>query len=120
MPYAEAVDLIVMAEADPWREYRRRRNLSLLAFLGFVPFVFLLAQVTIRLFGTPAPAFFVGFGWMVLAGVAGNWFITFKCPRCGKPFFADSKWWGHNTTVRQCLHCKLPLNSPVGLPTDQR
>jgi hypothetical protein len=40
------------SEADPWRDYRRRRNLGLFAFLGFVPFVFLLAQANVWLFGT--------------------------------------------------------------------
>src|SRR5215469_8982906 len=102
-----------MVEADPWREYRRRRNLSLFAFIGFVPFVFLLAQVSIWLFRTATPAFIVGFGWMIFAVIAGNWFIRFKCPRCANPFFADSKWWGYNTMVRKCLHCRLPLNAAV-------
>ena len=37
----------------------------------------------------------------------------FRCPRCGKPFFADSKWWGYNTFVRRCLHCKLALHAPI-------
>jgi hypothetical protein len=102
-----------MGESDPWREYRRRRNLSLFAALGFLPFTFLLIKATVWLFGTATPAFVVGFGWAVFAAIAGNWFIRFKCPRCGNPFFADSKWWGYNTMVRKCLHCKLPLNAPV-------
>jgi|SRR5882724_3039689 len=102
-----------MVETDPWREYRRRRNLSLFAALGFVPFVFLLVQATVWLFGTATPAFIAGFGWAVFAWIAARWFIGFKCPRCGSPFFADSKWWGYNTFVRRCLHCKLPLNAPA-------
>jgi hypothetical protein len=98
---------------DPWREYRRRRNLSLFAFLGFVPVAFLLVQASVWLFGTATPAFILAFGWMLFAAIAGNWFIRFKCPRCGNPFFADSKWWAYNTMVRRCLHCKLALNAPV-------
>jgi len=83
-----------MAEADPWREYRKRRNLSVFAFIGFVPFVFLLIQATAWLFGTATPAFIAGFLWVIFAWIAARWFIEFKCPRCGNSFFADSKWCG--------------------------
>jgi hypothetical protein len=100
-----------MMELDPWREYRRRRNLSLFAFLGYVPIIAVLAIVCDRLFGSATPAFIAAFGWMVFAVIAGNWFIRFRCPRCGLPFFA--KWWGYNTMVRKCLHCKLRLNAPA-------
>jgi hypothetical protein len=100
-----------MKDSDTWREYRRRRNLSLFALLGYVPFVGIFAMITIRLFGTATPAFVVAFVWMAFAVVAGNWFVRFRCPRCGKPFFA--KWWGYNTFARKCLHCKLPLNAPI-------
>ena len=30
---------------EPWQDYRRRRNLALFAFLGYVPFVFMIAVV---------------------------------------------------------------------------
>jgi len=106
-----------MPEIDPWREYRKRRNISLFALLAYVPFIAALAAVANRVFGTATPAFFAAFAWMIFALIAGNWFIRFKCPRCGLPFFADSKWWGYNTMVRRCLHCKLPLNAPV-VPSD--
>jgi hypothetical protein len=109
----KALHYTVMAGTDPWREYRTRRNLSLFAALGFVPFVYLLIRATVWLFGTAIPAFFVAFGWVIFAWIAGRRFIDFKCPRCGNLFFADSKWWGYNTMVRKCLHCKLPLNTPV-------
>jgi hypothetical protein len=100
-----------MDESDPWREYRKRRNVSLLSFLGFPPFVVAFSLVAERLFRTPMPVFVFAFGWIILAVIAGNWFIRFPCPRCGNPFFADSKWWGYNTFTRRCLHCKLPLNA---------
>jgi hypothetical protein len=41
-----------MEETDPWREYRKRRNLCLVAYLGFVPFVFLLIQLPEQPFGS--------------------------------------------------------------------
>jgi len=86
---------------DPWREYRKRRNWSLFAFVAWVPFV-LVVTVTV--------------GSMACVMIAGNWFVRFRCPRCGNPFFADSKWWGYNTFTRHCLHCKLPLNAQVITP----
>src|ERR1700746_3977459 len=96
--------------ADPWREYRKRRNLALMAFLGFVPII-AIAMASNAFFGTPTPAFILALPWMVFVAAAGNWFIRFKSPRCGEHFFADSRWWGYNTVVRRCLHCGLPLNS---------
>src|SRR3954470_8850159 len=105
--------LLPMFSDDPWLEYRRRRNLSLLAFLGFVPIFALLATVSDSLFGTATPAFVFGILWMIFVVFAGNWFIRFRCPRCGETFFAGSKWCGYNTFARRCLHCKLPLNAPL-------
>ena len=105
-----------MKETDPWREYRRRRNLNLFAFLGFVPFVFLLSLLPERVFGRLV--FVAAVAWMAFALIAGNWFIRFRCPRCGNPFFADSRWWGYNTFTRHCLHCRLPLNASVSLEND--
>jgi len=102
-----------MANSDSWQEYRRRRNLSLFALVGYVPFVGVVAIISLWLIGTAIPAFIAAIAWMVFALVAGNWFIRFRCPRCGEPFFADSKWWGYNTFARRCLHCKLPINAPT-------
>jgi|SRR6478752_1100480 len=102
-----------MAEKDPWHEYRRRRNLSLLSLVGFVPALVIFGAASYRLFGITTPGIMAAFAWMIFAVIAGNWFIRFRCPRCGKPFFADSKWWGYNTFVRRCLHCKLALHAPI-------
>lgn len=50
--------------ADPWREYRKRRNLTLFAFFGYVPVVFAFGFVTVRLFHTTAPFYVAAFSWM--------------------------------------------------------
>ena len=91
---------------DPWLEYRKRRNLFLLAILGYVPIVFLITLATTRLFHTTTPGFVVAFGWMAFFAIAGIRFQTFRCPRCNKWFFA--KWWYHNIFARRCVHCGLP------------
>ena len=59
-----------------------------------------------RLFSTFTPAFALAFAWMAFFVIAGNVFVRFPCPRCGKAFFA--KWWYQNTFARRCVHCGLP------------
>jgi hypothetical protein len=58
--------------AKPWQEYRKRRNLILFAFLGYVPALGLIAALTIWAFKSTTPAFVAAFGWMVLYAVAGR------------------------------------------------
>ena len=81
------------------------------AVLGYLPTIGLFALVSNAVFRTPAAAFVLALIWMVATVIVGNWFIRFRCPRCGQPFFANSRWWSYNTFVRRCLHCKLPLNA---------
>src|SRR5271157_3457985 len=91
---------------DSWEGYRKRRNMFLFAFLGYVPIVFVIAMATERLFHNITPASVVAIGWMIFFAVAGIRYQTFRCPRCGKWFFA--KWWYHNIFTRRCVHCGLP------------
>ncbi len=90
---------------DPWGEYRKRRNVALFAFIGYVPIVFAIALLSIRLFSTFTPAFVVAFAWMAFVLIASNLVARFRCPRCGKPFFAQ--WWYYNSFARRCVHCGL-------------
>ena len=97
---------------DPWEEYRRRRNLAVFAFLGYVPLVFVIAVAAEHLFQSSTPGFVVGFGWMAFFLVTSIRCQSFKCPRCRKWSFA--KWWYHNSLARKCVHCGLPkYASPV-------
>jgi len=96
----------------PWQEYRRRRNLTLFAFLGYVPFVFIIAVVAERLFHSTTPGFVVAVGWMIFLAVASIRCENFRCPRCRKRFFA--KWWYHNSFARRCVHCGLPKYASPG------
>jgi len=91
---------------ESWQEYRKRRNLLLFAFLGYVPIVGIVALITIRLFGSTTPAFILALSWMAFFVFAAIRFQTFRCPRCGKWFFAT--WWYHNIFARRCVHCSLP------------
>jgi hypothetical protein len=84
---------------DSWSEYRKRRNIVLFAFIGYVPVVFGVGVLSMRLFSTFTPAFVLAFVWMAFFVISGNLFLRFPCPRCGKLFFA--KWWYHNTFARR-------------------
>jgi hypothetical protein len=98
--------------ADPWQEYRKRRNLALFAFLGYTPVVFVIAMVTIRLFHTTIPAFVAAFSWMAFYAFTGVRFQTFRCPRCHKWFFI--RWWPPPSPLaRRCVHCGLPKYADV-------
>jgi hypothetical protein len=91
---------------DPWEEYRRRRNWAVLAGAGYVPVVLLAVREAERSPQTVPLCIVVGGGWLAFLIVTGTRCEYFKCPRCGKPFFA--KWWYHNAFARRCLHCGLP------------
>lgn len=97
--------------ADPWQDYRKRRNLALFAFLGYTPVVFVIAVATERLWHTAMLAYVAAFSWMVFYAVASMRCSSFRCPRCGKWFFA--KWWYHNGFARRCVHCGLPKYAPL-------
>lgn len=89
-----------------WSEYRKWRNVSLLALVGFGPIVFSVGALSRRLFATFTPALVMAFACMAFAVIVGNQCLRFPCPRCGKAFFA--KWWYYNGFTRQCVHCGLP------------
>jgi len=97
---------------DCWRECRRRRNILLFAFLGFVPSVAVIGLVGVRLFHTDWPFSIAAISWMIFFVLAGIRYESFRCPRCHKWFFV--KWWCYDIFARRCLHCGLPkYASPV-------
>jgi|ERR1035441_1744215 hypothetical protein len=102
---------------DAWGGFRRVRNIVWLAFLGYVPIVAFIAFVSVRLFSTLTPAFIAAFAWMGFFLIAGNLFIRFPCPRCGKPFF--SKWWYYNSFARRCVHCGLKKYAELGIASEK-
>jgi hypothetical protein len=98
--------LLNMSNFDKeWGEYRKRRNLLLFAFLGYVPIVSAFAFLSFKFFHTDVPAFVFAFGWMAFFLVAGIHLNCWPCPRCGKWFAA--KWWYRNPFARRCVHCGL-------------
>ena len=94
---------------DPWQEYRKRRNLALFAFFGYMPIIFLVGMVSVHLFHMDTPFYVAAFSWMVLYAIAGFRWASFPCPRCHQGFFF--RWWPPPppiSFVQRCLHCDLP------------
>ena len=54
-----------------WRELKRRRNLALFAFFGYVPITFTFGWLTHKLFQSDMPVFVFAIGWMIFFAVAG-------------------------------------------------
>ena len=92
-----------------WQEYRRRTNLALFSFFGFLPVTLVFGIFTGYLFRSQVPVAVFGILWMIFACVMSARRDALLCPHCGKPFFHT--WWYHNGFARRCVHCKLPLYS---------
>jgi hypothetical protein len=94
-----------------WQEYRRRRRLFWILFLGFIPGVFILFTFALGLLSlidasNPAVSIFLIAGfWMLMLIIASFQYFYFHCPRCHKPFF--SKFW-YRPFTKKCTHCGLP------------
>src|SRR6202020_1649346 len=58
------------SSVDPWREYRKRRNLAIFAFVGYTPFVFLIGILTMHLLHTKTPFYIVAISWMAFYAIA--------------------------------------------------
>jgi hypothetical protein len=71
-----------------WRELKRRRNLALFAFAGYVPITFAFGVLAENYFHTDKPVFVFAISWMLLVAITGVRHSMFPCPRCGKWFFS--------------------------------
>ena len=89
--------------AVAWNEYRKLSRTFLLIVLGFVPCCLAVGYFSIKLLGTPLPAFVLGVLWMGAYGLYAVRFYNWPCPRCGKRF---NLFWLIPT--KRCHHCKLP------------
>jgi len=85
-----------------WRDLKRRRSAALLVFIPLwllVAYEVLIGEPFLPL---PQLVFFV---WLLLAGLAINRYILFRCPRCSERFFI--KFPRRSVLGRRCMHCGL-------------
>ena len=92
-----------------WRDYSRRRRLTLLGGLGFLP-VMLSAGLLSEGIGGDRLFLGVGICWFAVMSAAGVYFVLFRCPRCGHFFHLapiPSSW--RVLLGLACAYCALRL-----------
>ncbi len=97
---------------DPWVKYRRRRKLYLFAFIGYLPAVFVTAEVAEPLIHFPGAPIVVMVGWMIFIAVTDVRHAKFRCPRCGGLFFLRYGRYARYYDAPRCVHCGLPKYAP--------
>src|SRR6266550_8969240 len=103
--------------APSWEDYRRRRRLFLIAWLGYLPGMGAIAILLERIFHNEVIIMAVALCWMVFFAVSGSRLISFRCPNCRKRFFRS---WYSNAFARKCMHCGWPKWMPAPLPFEAR
>ncbi len=95
--------------AEQWQDYRRRRNLRLFAFIGYVPAIGVFGIVTELLFNTDRLVLPSALCWMAFCAFANMMFYAFRCPRCGNKFFVQRRLiLSYTVFTQRCVHCGLP------------
>lgn len=95
-----------------WHDYRRRRLVFWILFLGFVPGVWGIfwgiGRPLSAMSGIKPDYFFypIAGAWMLAFVIASIRLGLFACPRCRNWFF--STWWSRNPDAKTCVHCGLP------------
>ena len=89
-----------------WDDYRMRRILVWVLFLGYLPVVVLVGSILNAITASDRPILIVAMVWMIAFAFAGYRLNRFPCPQCGKPFFYR-RLVGHPFSGC-CLHCSWP------------
>jgi hypothetical protein len=101
-----------------WETYRARKTRLVIwivaVFLGFPPFLTLVAFIDRKLFSSTSLVFPAAFVWGALYMFVGSRLRVFPCPRCGKNFLggvfhdpADLLTRPKAFLGRECVHCGL-------------
>jgi len=91
---------------SPWNPLRRIERLGLVLWLGYLPTVFVIGWPLSKALGSDIAFLGVALAWMAVLALVVFWAGSFRCPRCGNPFFQQ---WGYQGSyARKCAHCGLP------------
>jgi hypothetical protein len=75
-------------------------------WLGYLPGVIVLGWPLSRALGSGLAYLGVALAWMAAGLLVQFWAGSFRCPRCGNPFYRN---WGYQGSwARRCAHCGLP------------
>ena len=96
-----------------WSEYAKRRNFLFISFLGFVPFLWVVAWVlgsalTALGFKPDLTKFIklLMYSWGAFCLWSFLNYMFWPCPRCGNTFAMTSRSIGH-PFAQHCVHCGL-------------
>jgi len=91
---------------SPWNSLRRREQVGIGLWLGYIPGVIVLGRPLSRALGSEIAYLGVALAWMASCLLVVFWTGSFRCPRCGNPFY--QWWWYQGSYARKCAHCGLP------------
>ena len=91
---------------SPWNSLRRREQVGIGLWLGYIPGVIVLGRPLSRALGSEIAYLGVALVWMAACLLVVFWTGSFRCPRCGNPFY---RWcWYQGSYARKCAHCGPP------------
>lgn len=93
--------------AGSWHELKRRQKRAVVVFFLWFPTTVVVSFLSVLLIGREADLGFIfGLTWMASLAREYILLISWRCPKCGKPFM-----WGNRVAwpfVSKCIHCGLP------------
>ncbi len=95
-----------------WLEYRKIRDLLVLAFLVFMPMAGLFAAISAALWDNYSVGHAALAGWMLFFVICTVRYNLWSCPRCKKTF-AGGALYNLSWAARRCVHCGLPKPNPL-------
>ena len=93
-------------ERPSWEDYRRRRKVLWIAFIGYLPVGAIVGLPLNGILGSELPVIVLALVWMGIFAYAVVRMDSFPCPRCGMPFF--SRPFVQNPLAQRCMRCGWP------------
>src|SRR5215831_18453664 len=101
-----------------WADCRRRDRLFWTVCLTFLPANLVIGSILSRLPHSDIAIGVLGVMWMLAFATTHLYRISWKCPRCHKPFFYRTVYL--NIFAEKCVHCRLPKYRPPRPPSNKR
>lgn len=90
-----------------WKEYKRRRNTVIAAFVIGGPAVFVIGATTYYALHSPIVFYALAISLCAFVWISGLRFAFWRCPRCHN-WFAMYGPFISLIGVSKCVHCNLP------------
>src|SRR5436853_7772372 len=93
-----------------WDGLRARRTVFLCLFLGFALITFLLGSFK-GIILTDGVFSILVLVWFAVSAIGAFGLLSWRCPRCRKPFFWRLPFGYGNFFARKCVHCDLKIHA---------